>query len=70
MNPNGKFIGHFEEDFSQFESNQQQFSEISIDDPNQFPMRQVSKQRIGGVQQKHKRNEKKINSRLKYQIEW
>lgn len=70
MNPHGKFISDFEEQFSHIESNQQQFSETAIDFPKQSPMRRKNKQRMGGVQQKHKRNEKKISSRLKYQIEW
>jgi len=70
MNPDAKFYSDFEEEYSPIESNLQQFSEIGIEDPKQFPMRRISKQRIGGVQQKHRRNEKKINSRLKYQIEW
>jgi len=70
MNPFGKFISHCEEEYSQSESNQQQFSEIGTDAPKQFPMRRKNKQRMGGVQQKHKRNEKKISSKLKYQIEW
>ncbi len=70
MNPHGKFISHFEEEFSQSGSNPQQFSGISIDFPKQFPMRRKNKQRMGGVQQKHKRNERKLSSKLKYQIEW
>jgi hypothetical protein len=43
---------------------------MGLDLPKQFPMRRKNKQRVGGVQQKHKRNEKKISSILKYQIEW
>ena len=70
MNPHRKLISDFEEDYGPIESNHQQFSEIGIDSPKQFPMRRKNKQRMGGVQQKHKRNEKKIRSRLKYQIEW
>jgi len=70
MNPHGKFNGHFEEEYSQIEFNQQQFLEIGIGSPKQFPMRRKNKQRMGGVQQKHKRNERKISSKLKYQIEW
>jgi hypothetical protein len=70
MNPPGNIISHFKEEYSQSESNQQQFSEIGIDSPKQFPMRRKNKQRMGGVQQKHKRNERKICSKLKYQIEW
>ena len=70
MNPHVKFISHFDEEFSQNESNQQQFSGIGIDFSKQFPMRRKNKQRMGGVQQKHKRNERKISSKLKYQIEW
>ena len=70
MNPHGNFNGDIEEEYSPIESNQQHFSEIGIDSPKQFPMRRKNKQRIGGVQQKHKRGEKKINSRLKYQIDW
>ena len=70
MNPHGKFNSHFEEEYSQIESNQQQFLEIGIGSPKQFPMRRKNKQRMGGVQQKHKRNERKISSKLKYQIEW
>jgi hypothetical protein len=70
MNPHGKFNGHFEEEYSQIEFNQQQFLEIGNGSPKQFPMRRKNKQRMGGVQQKHKRNERKISSKLKYQIEW
>ena len=70
MNPHGKLNSYFEEEYSQIGSNRQHFSEIGIGSPKQFPMRRKNKQRIGGVQQKHKRKEKKISSRLKYQIEW
>lgn len=70
MNHNRKLISDFEEDYSPIESNHQQFSEMGIDSPKQFPMRRKNKQRMGGVQQKHKRKEQKIISRLKYQIEW
>jgi len=70
MNPHGKIISHFEEGYSQSESNPQQFSGIGFDSPKQFPMRRKNKQRMGGVQHKHKRNERKISSKLKYQIEW
>ena len=70
MDSHSKIISHFEEKYSGSESNQQQFSEIGIDAPKQLPMRRKSRQRMGGNQQKHKRNEKKINSRFKYQIDW
>ncbi len=70
MNPHSKFNSGFEEEYSPIESYQQQFSEMSIDSPKQFPMRRKNKQRTGGVQQKYKRKEKKINSRLKNQMEW
>ena len=70
MNLQRKLDSDSEEDYGPIESNQQQFSEIGIDSPKQFPMRRKNKQRMGGVQQKHKRKEKKIISRLKYQIEW
>ena len=70
MNPHGKFNSDFEEEYSPIESNLQQFSEMGLDSPKQFPMRRKNKQRMGGVQQKHKRKERKISSRLKYQMEW
>ena len=70
MNPHRKLNVNFEEEYSPIEFNQQQFPEIGIESPKQFPMRRKNKQRMGGVQQKHKREEKKISSRLKYQIEW
>ena len=70
MNPHGKFNSDFEEENSPIKSNQQQFSEMGLDSPKQFPMRRKNKQRMGGVQQKHKRKEKKISFRPKYQIEW
>jgi hypothetical protein len=70
MNPHGQFVRDFEEEYNPIEFIQQQFSEIGLDSPKQFPMRRKNKQRVGGVQQKHKRNEKKISSILKYQIEW
>ena len=70
MNPHGKYNSYFENEYIQVEFNLQQFSEIGIDSPKQFPMRRKNKQRMGGVQQKHKRNERKISSKLKYQIDW
>jgi len=70
MNPRGKFNSDLEEEYSPIESNLQQFSEMGLDFPKQFPMRRKNKQRMGGVQQKHKRKEKKISFRPKYQIEW
>jgi len=70
MNPHGKFSSDFEEEYSPIESIQQKFSEMGLDSPKQFPMRRKNKQRMGAIQQKHKRNEKKISSRVKYQIEW
>jgi len=70
MNPHVKFNSHFEEEYSQIDSNKQQFLEIGIGSPEQFPMRRKNKQRMGGVQHKHKRNERKISFKLKYQIEW
>ena len=70
MNPHGKFNSDFEEEYRRIGSNQQQISEMGLDSPKQFPMRRKNKQRMGGVQQKHKRKEKKISSRVKYQIEW
>lgn len=70
MNPHVKFNSHFEEEYSQIDSNPQQFSGIGFDSPKQFPMRRKNKQRMGGFQHKHKRNERKISSKLKYQIEW
>jgi hypothetical protein len=70
MTPPAKFNSGLEEEYSPIESHQQQFLEIDIDYPKHFPMRRRNKQRLGGVQKKHKREEKRINSRLKYQIEW
>jgi hypothetical protein len=70
MNPHGKFNSDFEEEYIPIVSIHQQFSEMGLDSPKQFPMRRKNKQRMGGVQQKYKRKEKKIISRLKYQIDW
>jgi len=70
MYPYDNFKSEFGENYSPIDSNLQLSPEIDSDSPKQSPMRRKNKQRIGGVQQKHKRNEKKISFRLKYQIEW
>jgi hypothetical protein len=70
MNPNGRFNREFEEEYRPIDSYQQQFSELDIDFPKKSPMRRKSKRREGGFQPKHRRDEKKINFRLKYHNEW
>jgi len=70
MKPHGKLKSEFREEYGPIEPNQQRFSELDADFPKKSPMRRKSKRREGGVQQKQRRDEKKINSRLKYQSEW
>jgi hypothetical protein len=69
MNPHGNFNNDIGEETILIDSGPQRFLEREIDFPKRSPIRRKSKQREGGVQQKNRRDEKKINSRLKYQNE-
>jgi hypothetical protein len=69
MNPRGKSNSEFEEASNLSDRSPSPLSEMDLDIPKRSPMRRKDKERAGGIQKKRKGNEKRKNSRLKYQYE-
>ena len=69
MNQRANLTDEFDEK-SPADSSMQQFSELDFDIPKRSPIRRKDRQREGGgVQKKRKGNEKRKNSRLKYEFD-
>ena len=56
----------FEEDDQPADIDQQRFWEKDKEAPKRTPIRRKDRSRIGGFQQKHKRDDKRKNNPLKY----
>ena len=69
MNSRRKTTDDFDPESDPIDSNLPQFSDLDTDIPKRSPMRRKDRQRESGIQKKRKGNEKRKNSRLKYQYE-
>jgi len=61
-----KEIEEFEEDDQPTDVDQQRFWEKDKEAPKRTPIRRKNRTRIGGFEQKHKRDDKRKNNPLKY----
>ena len=64
-----KLTDEFDDESALNDSKPPEFSELDLEIPKRSPMRRKDRQREGGIQKKRKGNEKRKNSRLKYEYE-